>query len=320
MKKQISTYLILIKLYILSITGKIINSKYDPYSINNKNVYSIIRYFSSNHPRRMQLIKNSLLNKIQLIKKSSAEDRADLNFIAHKNKISINKKTLLVYVGDSMIEHLSRVRLNDFSYKNSLAFWIGAKTRLGLNSEKEMNSLNLLIKKYFDRNLSKMDYEETILIWSSGSIDVRCSIYELELRGLIGTEQNLIQYYEDTTKNLINNLILPLGETFNTKKIVMLSELDSSLDSQTPETLKDLKKIKEKDPYPTLGNFSYRSKWRKKLNSVSRDQAELHGIKFFDLNPYIFDEETGLSNQFDKVHISNPITIDKINKNIIDSF
>ena len=320
MKRQILSHLYLIIIKILSLLKRLINFKFDPYSIKNKNVLSIIRYFSSNHPRRVQLIKNNILNKLQLIKKLSIEDKADLNFITHKNKITINKKTLLVYVGDSMIEHLSRVRLNDFSYKNSLAFWIGAKTRLGLNSEKEMQSLCISIKKYFDRYLSNSNYEEIILIWSSGSIDIRCSIYELELRGLIGNEGDLIKYYEDTTKNLINNLILPLGKTLNTNNIVMLSELDSSLDAQTPETLKDLKKIKEKNPYPTLGNYSYRVKWRKKLNLVSKCQAEMHGIKFFDLNPYIFDKENKLSNQFDKVHISNPITIDKINKNIIGLF
>ena len=285
---------------------------------HNKFQILLIKYFSSNHERRMLLNRRALSTKSRKNKCISMDQKVDYDFLTHKTIILYKKKLLLVYVGDSLIEYLSRVKINCDNYRNALAFWLGPKTRLGLTQEKEMHFIHTSIKTFVNKYTFNKDYDEVVLVWSSGSIDVRCSIFELELRGLIISESNFLELYKNTTRSLIENLIIPLSKSINSKKVVILSELDSPLGGQLPQNIKELKEIKARDLYPSLGRPAYRKNWREKLNLISEEQAKQYKLSYFDLNPYILTDDKSGSTQFDGVHISDPIAIDLINKKIIN--
>lgn len=303
---------------LISIFRKIFDLELELNSKHKNLQMLLIKYFSSNHERRILLNHRLPLKKTSLNLPRSIDEKVDYNFFSHKKVILTKKKILLVYVGDSLIEYLSRVKINCNGYKNALAFWIGPKTRLGLTLDREMNSIQKSITDFVNEYTFNKGYEEVILVWSTGTIDVRCSIFELDLRGLISDESGFLNLYEDTTSNLIEKLIVPLAKSIKSRKVVLLSELDSSLNGHTPQSMKELKEIKLTDLYPSLGSPSFRKNWRKKLNYITEQQARKYNLQYININPYIFTQDKSKSTQFDGVHISDPDTIDIINKKIIN--
>jgi hypothetical protein len=280
----------------------------------------LLRHIYSNHDRRVVFTQRKLIKKFLLKKEYTLDESVDKEFLKNSKILLSEKETLLIYIGDSLIEYLSRVKINGNDYKNSLAFWLGPQTRMGLTLESEMSELIDSITKSVLDYRKKRYFEELIIIWTSGSIDVRCSIYELKLRKLLSTPKELIQIYKDTTQNLIQNLIKPLSNKLSTKNIVFISELDSTIKGEEPASISDLKKIKRLNEYPSLGSLEERFQWRKSLNIVTSELAFKNNYKFLDINPYIYKDSDLNKVQFDGVHISNPDIICDINKNILDFF
>lgn len=303
---------------LISIFRKIFDLKFE-LNVKHKSFQMLlINYFSSNHERRILLNQRFALKKTSLELPRSIDERVDYDFLRHKSVVLTKKKVLLVYVGDSLIEYLSRVKINCSDYKNALAFWIGPKTRLGLTLDREMNLIQKSIMNFVNKYTFNKGYEEVILVWSTGTIDVRCSIFELDLRGLISNESKFLELYENSTSNLIEKLIVPLSKSIKSKKVVILSELDSFQNGHTPKSIKELKEIKLTNLYPSLGSPSYRKNWRKKLNYITEQQARKYNLQYININPYIFTKDKSKSTLFDGVHISDPETIDIINKKIIN--
>lgn len=290
------------------------------------NIYSkpfgriLIRNIYSNHDRRVAFNQRKLIKKFLIKKEYTLDESVDKEFIKNSKILYSENEKLLIYIGDSLIEYLSRVKINGNDYKNSLAFWLGPRTRMGLTLESEISELIDSITKSVLDYRKKRHFEEIIIIWSSGSIDVRCSIYELKLRKLFSTHEELIQIYKDSTQNLIQNIIKPLSEKLSTKNIVFISELDSTIKGAEPKSISDLKKIKRLNEYPSLGSLEERSQLRNSFNLVTSELAFKNNFKFLDINSYIYKGPNPYKVQFDGVHISNPDVIFDINKKILDFF
>jgi len=290
------------------------------------NIYSkpfgrlLIRNIYSNYVSRVAFNLRKLIKKFLIKKEYTPDEYVDKEFIKNSKILYSENEKLLIYIGDSLIEYLSRVKINGNDYKNSLAFWLGPRTRMGLTLESEISELIDSITKSVLDYRKKRHFEEIIIIWSSGSIDVRCSIYELKLRKLFSTPEELIQIYKDSTQNLIQNIIKPLSEKLSTKNIVFISELDSTIKGAEPKSISDLKKIKRLNEYPSLGSLEERSQLRNSFNLVTSELAFKNNYKFLDINFYIYKGPNPYIVQFDGVHISNPDVIFDINKKILDFF
>ena len=283
---------------------------------------SLVKFYflGSNHPKRLSFYLRSLHKLIPFINHpdESPDDRFnEANLLVRE----LNKNTFLLYVGDSIIEHLSRVSSNkDKKISNTLAYWLGPKTRLGFINQLEFNNTINSI----ERNLAKLfnlinKPKEIYLIWSSGSIDIRCSFYELITSGAIKNDDELLNIYERNTEHLIVNFLLPLSLKINAKNVIMLSELQSILKATTPSTIKEIKEIRKINNYPTLGTFSQREDWRNAANEITRLLCKKYSLGYVDINSFIQNKDSNLE-QFDGVHFSNPETIKKINQAILKSF
>jgi hypothetical protein len=318
---KLYTLLLLINAFdILTKIKALLNLKFNINTISSPFGKLLIRHIYSNHDRRIVFSKRKLQKNFLKKNEYTLDESVDKEFILSSIILYYKKETLLVYIGDSLIEYLSRVKINGNNYKNSLAFWLGPKTRMGLKLENEMSELVNSITESVKLYRKNRYYDDLIIIWSTGSIDLRCSIYELKLRKLFSTPEELTQSYKDSTLNLIQNVIKPLSQNLATKNIVFISELDSTIDGEEPTSISDLKIIKKLNKYPTLGSLEERSQWRKSLNMVTSELAFMNNYKYIDINPYIYKDHHSNNVQFDKVHISNPDIIDDINKNIIELF
>jgi len=280
----------------------------------------LLKNIFSNHDRRLNLTKRRNSKKFLFKKKYTSDELVDKFFLLNSEILYPKSEILVVYIGDSLIEYLSRVKININSYENSIAFWLGPKTRLGLNLESELSDLVKSISKFVHEYSKGKSFNDLIIVWSSGSIDLRCSIYELKLRKLFANDDELAQIYKSSTQNLIQFLIKPLSYELSTQNVVFLSELDSCLEGDKPTSIAALKKIKKLNQYPTLGGPKERLQWRILLNKISSEIALENNFKFLNLNKYLPSGLDKTQIQFDGVHISDPYTISNINKKILDLF
>jgi len=320
MSKRFSSFLLIFSFKILKKIEAIFNLNFYLHIVTRTFGRLLIRNIYSNHVRRLIFTQRKLIKKFLIKKEYTLDESVDNEFLKSSKILHSENETLLIYIGDSLIEYLSRVKINGNDYKNSLAFWLGPRTRMGLTLESEMSELTDSITKSVLDYRKKRHFEDLIIIWSSGSIDVRCSIYELKLRKLFSTSEELIQIYKDSTLNLIQNIIKPLSTKLSTKNIVFISELDSIIKGEEPNSISDLKKIKRLNEYPTLGSPEERFQWRNSLNIITSELAFKNNYKFLDINPYIYKDSHPNKVQFDGIHISNPDVIIDINKNVLDFF
>ena len=129
--KHITKLFLSIFARIISILTRIVSLDFE-LSIKHKMFQMfLIKNYSSNHPRRLLLSRRFISNNFTE-SSSSLDKKIDHQFLNHKTILISKEEILLVYVGDSLIEYLSRVMINCNNYKNALAFWLGPKTRLGL--------------------------------------------------------------------------------------------------------------------------------------------------------------------------------------------
>jgi hypothetical protein len=318
--KRFSPFLLIFSFKILKKIETLLNLNFYLNIITRPFGRLLLSNIFSNHERRITFTQRKLIKKFLIKNEYTLDEFVDNEFLKSSKILHSEKETLLIYIGDSLIEYLSRVKINGNDYKNSLAFWLGPRTRMGLTLESEMLELIDSITKAVLDYRKKRQFEELIIIWSSGSIDLRCSIYELKLRKLFSTPEELIQIYKESTQNLIQNIIKPLSDKLSTKNIVFISELDSTIKGDEPNSISDLKKIKRLNELPSLGSLEERFQWRNSLNIVTSELAIKNNYKFLDINPYLYKNLDQNKVQFDGVHISSPDIIIDINKNILGFF
>ena len=265
----------------------------------------------------MQFYKRALLKKISV--DTNAGDLNDDPFYSFSESITENHdEILVVYVGDSLTEYISRAKTKGSrTYKNIIAYWLGPITRTGFVKKSEFDrSRERLIANLKLIKMLRKNHKKTILVWSSGTIDVRCSMYELLLSGTFESQSEFLSLYEKNSVNLVENLVLPMSFDIGADLIVFLSELNSPIEGDCPSTYSELKKIKEINAHPTFGTIKQRLQWTGMVNEISRQLCINYGIKYLDINKYI-NYQNPLQEQFDGTHFGNPATILNINKEIL---
>ena len=322
MIKKLRIFILITVIKVLKKLELFLNTKFHLNSFD-KGFFSsfLIRNIFSNHDKRLNLTARNNSKKFLFKKEYTSDELVDKFFLLDSEILHTKRETLVVYIGDSLIEYLSRVKINTNSYENSIAFWLGPKTRLGLNLESELSDLLTSISGFVNDYRKGKSINDIIIVWSSGSIDIRCSIYELKLRKLFTNDDELAEIYKNSTQNLIQFLIKPLSYKLSTKSVVFLSELDSHYESgDKPTSVAALKKIKKSNQYPTLGDSKERLQWRIFLNKISSEIAFENNFKFLNLNNYLPAGFDKTQIQFDGIHITDPHTISNINKKILDLF
>jgi len=300
-------------------SAKFISSLIDSlffYIMNTREWISLL-LFRSNHPRRFFFHKNLFLKKFK--KYQTLEEKNNNLFYLYKDCIeSKHEDTLIIYIGDSITEYLSRVRSKKSGkYRNTLTLWLGPITRLGFLKDSDFKRTKIKLKITLKLlSLYNKKFSKKILVWSSGSIDVRCSIYDLLLSGSFKNEGELFQLYKRNTDYLLNNFLIPLKADLKICELVILSELNSNLIGECPSNLSEIKKIRLNNEFPTLGTFEQRLNWTKILNKITFDVSKQANVKFLDINKFVCNKELNQS-QFDGVHLSDPIKIKEINNQIL---
>lgn len=217
--------------------------------LNFYDFYDFVSFYliRSNHPKRLDLIKYKLINKIP-------NKQNKLFFLGD---IKSNKK--IIFLGDSHVEFFSRVTeiKNYFIPNNIYSLWLGPRTVIGLNYDENIKQLRKKIK--FINNLNFKDFT---LVLSIGSIDVRCLYYEIIFRKLVQSNEQLYSLFE-------KNLILFLNELRKIKfkkKFYFIGLFNSRDKGFEFSDLGELLEYKNKNDFPTFGNFKTRSIWTKKTN------------------------------------------------------
>lgn len=274
-----------------------------------------IHFLGSNHPRRVDFY-------LRLWTKKIMDLGDDLDDLFHNNPYAItsknNKKILIIYIGDSLTENLSRVKFRSrIGQIRTVTYWLGPLTRMGFVNQTEynkiINQIKLTIKKLI---LNGERVDRISIVWSSGTIDIRCSFYELLFSKTFNSESEILTHYENCTEHLITNFLLPLKDALSANDIFLLSEIDTTFAGCAPESQKEIREIRKNSQYPTLGLPAQRHNWRKMVNAVSKDSANKLNINYLEINGFI-DYGSGLD-QLDCVHLTNPYTVYKINNSILN--
>jgi hypothetical protein len=274
-----------------------------------------IVFLGSNHPRRVDFYLRLWTKKILAVGDELDDLFHDYPYVITSEN---NKNILIIYVGDSLTENLSRVKFRSMIGQiRTVTYWLGPLTRMGFVNQTEynktINQIKLTIKKLI---LNGERVDRISIVWSSGTIDIRCSFYELLFSKTFNSDSEILTHYKICTEHLITKFLLPLKDELNANDIFLLSEIDTTFAGCAPDSQKEIREIRKNSQYPTLGLPAQRHNWRKLANTVSKDLASKLNINYLEINGFI-DYDSGLD-QLDCVHLTNPSTVYKINNSILN--
>ena len=190
---------------------------------------------------------------------------------------------------------------------------MGPKTVIGLLSKESREKIIKNIKKILDQTKRK-----SYIIFSFGTIDIRCSFYEILFRKIVRNEKELFKLFERGLEVLINEVIKKTKNKNNIIGVGFLGLINSSLIGKEPKSLKSLRNIKKKYLYPAFGYKLKRAKWTIKANSLIKKKMNYKKIDFVGANSLLkiknFDKIL-----VDRIHLTPNEIINKINLEILDN-
>ncbi|MDC0940802.1 hypothetical protein OAR75_00435 [Candidatus Pelagibacter sp.] len=252
----------------------------------NRNIfdscYSSLNYnfLGSNHPRRYEAYSRRFRSIKFWFKKNSKWQQKNkdksLNF-CYFNELQkkFNNDVDIIFFGDSHVEYLSRILENEESIKpkNIKSYWVGPKTVIGMLSKESSEDVIGNLKKLLNKTNRKC-----YIIFSFGSIDIRCSFYEIIFRKISKNENELFKLFERGLRVLISKVIAKAKAKSNIIGVGYLGLFNSSLAGKEPNSLKSLIAIRRKNYYPTLGFKSKRNRWTFKANLLIKKIMKSHKI------------------------------------------
>ena len=236
--------------------------------INYLNFYDFLSFnlVGSNHPKRLDLIKDKLLSKTE-------NSKNKLFFLKEQKNL---KDT--IFFGDSHVEFLGRVieKKNIFLPKQTLSLWLGPRTIIGLNNNENLTHLRKKINF-----INKLKKKKFTLVLSLGSIDVRCLYYEIIFRKLVNKQEDVYHLFE-------KNLLLFINElkkiNFHDNKCIFIGLFNSKDKGYEAKNIDDLINFKQNNDFPTLGSFSDRDDWTKKINQIIERVSKQNLIDFIRID------------------------------------
>lgn len=282
--------------------------------------FSLNRY-GSTHPRRVAFFNHHRsyfpwLKKISLHSYAAKYREIDDEFYKSAEAVPELENTHLVFVGDSHVEFFSRIKANAGHqfFQNTTAIWLGPKTLMGYayQSDLDRNAKRVarLLKPVIAR--AQRDNKRVELIWCMGTIDIRFSVYELVLRQVMPTEKDVLDYFENAAEKIMTSHIpqilkyLDLG-AFDLGFACCTNRLQKG---QIPETIKEIKSIRQTERFPTFGSFDKRDSWMVDVNTRIKILCKTHNFKFFDT---VLTNVERNRNQFSKdgIHLTDPSQLKK---------
>ena len=279
-----------------------------------------LKYIGSTHPRRAIFYFNhtsyfTILRKISTHRLESQDKEINESFYQHDIGITPLKGVHLIFIGDSHVEFLSRVKANSKQtiYHNTSAIWLGPKTLMGYafqsNLDQETKRIANLLKPTVIAALKNK--KRIKLIWSMGTIDIRLSIYELSLRKVLPTEDQILDLFEDSMKKLM------LIHTPKILEHLPKTNIDVSVASCTnilegghlPKSLTEIKKIRQLELFPTFGTLEQRDNWMNQANARTKQLCNIHDFGFFE---FALSDNSQDRHRLSKdgIHLTSPAQLD----------
>ena len=291
----------------------------------NKYFKFSLKYLNSNHPRRLHYHANAKqFVRFFLPRGLKINDKEELRMINHfqtsKEYLSDLDNRHIVFIGDSHVEFFSRVRQfeSDIFFENSHAIWIGPSTLMGLNVEELKDTVQDALESI---NVN-INCREIYVVWCLGSIDARIAPYEMKLRGLLQDSSSLERSIFDTLDSL-NNIVGSAANRYLSKKFpatkllnCFIGASNCFLDGATPQTMRELKKIRKEEELPTLGSIEDRQLSVNLINSSIESWCQASNYVFY--NPH--KDATDIRNRkyyMDSVHFTD---VERIHSGLVKIF
>jgi len=288
-----------------NVKSKYFKKKYDSFSI---------KHLHSNHPKRLYLHVHRY-SKIRDLLPSflytfdPIESEVMNEFHNTVNLVDKIEHCHFIFIGDSHVEFLSRIRQfkNDRFCSYFHAVWLGPATLLGLGE--------LATKNYVNEALERIDInpncKKIYLVWSFGTIDVRTSIYELMVRKLIQSDDDIEKLVrralEGIKCNVLEGVLQDLSARYTSVEVTncFMAASNSFFDGSSPKTVKEVSAIRKAKELPVLGSIKTRKNFSNIVNSSISSWCDLNKYVFCD--PYL-DPVDGANLMYmrDGIHLTEP--------------
>lgn len=254
----------------------------------------IFNNFKSNHPSRIELFEK-ILFRLFFFKENIYEKLPDSQ---KKFIVPLFTKQNIIFIGDSNAEFYSRIINfeNDVCSKNTWCFWLGPKTIMGFQHPTNLvkfREVSQFIKDFQNK-------EDNILIFTLGSIDVRCLFYEIILRKIVKNEKALLKLFRQSLMNVFKEII---NCGYKKKNVIFLGIPNNFEFGLRPKKISDLIKYKNKLKYPTFGSSKERRKWTFDVNKIISKACKINKFKYLDIINIIKKNKINdRKNRFDSIH------------------
>ena len=279
-----------------------------------------IKFLGSNHPRRTEFssqffyrLLSIIFNKLKVNRKESQSIINNRSNFIYKSKHTLKYNDLdqLIFCGDSHVEFFTRSNLIINKKKlYPMSIWLGPKTLVGFDSEKNQKDLQEILNKLKVRNSNN----NRLIVFSLGSIDVRTSIGFLLSTGTFKSSEDCIDLIIRSYKSINEWIMKELGDLSNTK-IAFLSIPPASPSkgiSFLKCSKKEALKYKNESPFTVFGSPFERAEWTCLLNNKFKSIAMERGWTFIDNSgsyELVTDSKSYFIDKkytFDETHIYKP--------------
>ena len=270
-----------------------------------------IQFTGSNHIKRLPFLISSKLSMKFFIKIFGVNfyEQYEISKLYFTPSITLNND-FVVFIGDSHVEFYSRVNTN-ILLKNPVALHLGAVTLIGIDSIKDSN-LNYIIS-FLNKIISKNKSKKFKIIWSLGTIDIRSSIYELRLRNVISSYDDIYSIFLKSLYLLDSKIcIINKSLNFNNIKHLLLIPTLAHEKNICPNTVKELIYLRKKHDILTFGSLEdhvfFLNIFITVLENNSFNNFNYINSKIDFLDKSLF---------FDGIHVTCSNAVNKIFKNIL---
>ena len=213
--------------------------------VHTKTVFRIL-IRGSNHPKRLHFLSSNKIKRFHTLWPFAYP---------------------VIFLGDSHAEFLSRS-----SRPGIFAWWIGPHT---------VSEMTRLIAAEFDsglgcfvRELVNAGFRPRIVI-SVGTVDIRMAIFELKLRGLLRTDDDIRKYLRQQLIYFFDEIKKKMHRHFpaDAVELVALKVASVDIEGRNPKSISELMEIKQNEQIPILGTIDARSRWADLFNDQIDDLA-----------------------------------------------
>lgn len=281
--------------------------------------FSLKRY-GSTHPRRAAFFYHhrsyfSGLRKISIHSHDTEQRDIDDGFYEDREAVPGLENTHLVFIGDSHVEFFSRIKAKAGHYfQNTTAIWLGPKTLMGYAHQSDLDQDAKRIARLLKPVITKAqrDNKRVEIIWCMGTIDIRFSIYELLLRQVMPTEKDILDLFENAAEKIMTSHIPKIVQYLDlgSFKLGYAGCTNILQKGQMPQTVKEVKTIRQTEKFPTFGSSDQRDSWMIDANTRIKALCKTHNFKFFDI---VLTNVEHDRDQFSKdgIHLTDPSQLNK---------